>query len=125
VAHQVKRLLRGEHLTPDEKALTPEQRMRLADEARDQVQAARSEYLKWRSGVIRFKTGLDQWIAQARHLRDAHTRAGGAYQAVNLDLATRVRELEDGIRRHRDRIIADADDVDHDEIDDELWSLVP
>lgn len=94
---------------------------------RAQLQSERERYLKWRAGIIRFKTGLDEWLAEARHLRD-RTR-GDMIERVTKDerafLSSRVRTLEEAIRRHRDHLLAeDLDDEAHEKADEALWSLV-
>lgn len=96
------------------------------NELKVQLQEEREKYTRWRAGIIRFKTGLDVWLAEARHLRDASR--DGMYQRVTEDerikLATRVHALEDGIRHHRDIILSDVSDDDHEDADEDLWGLI-
>jgi hypothetical protein len=92
-------------------------------EARDKMLAAKERYSRSRSGTLRFKSGLDEWIVEARGIRDGFRDR--LYDTVVVEernrLAQRVRVLEDGIRVHRDTFPDDDEPTDADE---ELWALI-
>lgn len=98
-----------------------------SDRLKVQLQEERERYNKWRAGILRFKTGLDEFLADARRLRDASKDS--SYDRVmedeRLRLTKRIRLLEEGIRSHRDTILSDElSDDDHEEADEELWNLI-
>lgn len=97
-----------------------EERLR---EARDKMREAKERYSKSRSGTLRFKSGLDEWVIEARNLRDS-TR-DRLYDTVVVHernrFAARAQLLEEAIQRHRDAFPEEDDPTDADE---ELWSLV-
>lgn len=84
-------------------------------------------YLTWKAGIIRFKTGLDEYLVEARHLRDK--LLGRNLENALLDelsvTRARVRTLEEAISQHRDTICSDPDADDaHEEADEALWDLI-
>lgn len=102
--------------------LTPEEDEELRD-TRDRLLAALERYSKSRSGTLRFKSGLDEWIIEARSLRDG--LRDRLYDTVVVEernrFAQRIRVLEEGIRAHRDSY---PDDDDPSDFDEDLWALV-
>lgn len=97
-----------------------EQKLR---EARDQLSQAKERYAKTRSGTLRFKAGLDEWVIEARGMRDG--LRDRLFDTVVTEernrLAERNRVLECAIRAHRDAFPSEDDPS---EADEELWSLV-
>jgi hypothetical protein len=82
-----------------------------------------ADYSRGRSGTLRFKSGLEEWIIEARYLRD--NQRGRMYDSIvaeerNHALA-RVRELEAAIQEHRDNFGPDDDVTPEDE---KLWQVL-
>jgi hypothetical protein len=106
----------------------------LAAQLRLALMEAQQKDAKWRAGILRFKTGLEEVHAEARRIRDSFKGSFfESYLAEERNIAlARVRDLEDGIRRHRDhdcetdpRCKNTYGESFHDcAADDDLWSLV-
>lgn len=80
---------------------------------------------KWRAGILRFKTGLEEVHAEARRIRDSYRGSFfDSYLAEERNFALeRTRSLESAIRAHRDHEC----DIGCDNgctADDDLWRLV-
>lgn len=88
------------------------------------LERRKSDYSRSRAGTLRFKSGLDEALIEARSLRDSvRDRLYDSVVAEERNrYAVRVTALEDAIREHRDALFAaDMDPEDHDE---RLWSAV-
>lgn len=85
----------------------------------------RENYLKWRAQIIRFKTGLDEALTEAKYLRDKNrtSQYGTFITDERLALLQRVQKLETTIRQHKEQIFH-GDDDDHDKADESLWAIV-
>lgn len=98
----------------------------LAKSFKEQKREEREKWLKWRGNIIRFKTGLDEVLAEARHVRDRHL-GKVVERAVTEDkkrLERRVEILEAAIRLHHDRTLRAENDTEQEVADEELWTNV-
>lgn len=96
----------------------------------EEADKARAEFMRWRAGSIRFKTGVEEKLTEAAWRRRVavehllHTASQierNAYAELNRHLTAQVEKLRDAITKHRDEI--DSDDAT--EIDEELWAVLP
>lgn len=94
---------------------------------RMRIHNAAAEYAKTRAGTLRFKTGLEDTLLEARFAREqAH---GAAYTSMvaqeRNSLAQRATRLEEAIRAHQ-RLVNDpgCDDAAAEEADHLLWAAV-
>lgn len=87
------------------------------------VQFEQAKFERWKAGAIRFKSGLEQKLLEAKRiLRDANDPLISDRTAEERNRAlARVALLEDAIRRHRDAFPREDDPSDADE---ELWGYV-
>lgn len=86
------------------------------------IQDLTKEYGRQRGSTLRFKSGLDTNLIEARHAYEMtlHGMMSSIAAKERDHALQRVRELEEAIRRHRDNLDAD----DGSSIDEELWSVV-
>lgn len=95
----------------------------------EKYQEALAEHETWRAGALRFKTGVEERMAEISSLMrelDAETFADRLKEERNQALL-RTLVLEDAIRRHRDHECTDDTcDQAHGTCaaDDELWALL-
>lgn len=78
---------------------------------------------RWRAGAVRFKSGIEEKLLEARRLLRAHDNplvTDRTAEERNRALA-RISVLEDAIRKHREAFPVEDDPSD---ADTELWSLV-
>jgi hypothetical protein len=86
-----------------------------------------ASFEKWRAGALRVKTGLETRLIESRYLMDREgVGVPGEYAIAERNAAyARVHTLEEAIRRHRDRTLAEVDgDFEQTEHDEELWRYV-
>lgn len=83
----------------------------------------REQYAKSRAGTMRFKTGLEEWLVDARRIKQGLTDR--LYDSVVTRernyYAERARSLEEGITQHQKVVIASSLPT---EADEALWSLL-
>lgn len=83
------------------------------------------DYATARANKLRFKTGLDEWVIEARALRDA-ARAT-MYDSVVAEernhYAAQVRMLREAIDAHRTEILED-EDYEPSSADERLWACL-
>lgn len=95
-------------------------------EARQQWEVIKRDYASKRADMLRFKTGLDEWVIEARSLRDA-ARAT-MYDSVIAEernhYAAQVTALRAAIDTHRTSILED-EDYEPSSADERLWSCLP
>lgn len=95
-------------------------------EARQEWEKLKLDYATARAQMLRFKTGLDEWVIEARALRDA-TRAT-MYDSIIAEernyYATQVQILRAAIDAHRSQIL-DDEDYEPSSADERLWSCLP
>lgn len=106
-------------------ALSKAENSTLANELQRQLTQRQMKDAEWRASTIRFKTGLEETMMEARRLRE--NLRGGMYDSVVTEernrALDRVKELEDAIRSHRDHECSDECE-DRCWGDDLLWKLV-
>lgn len=83
------------------------------------------DFLKWRTGALRFRAGVEERLAEASWRR----RLTGSYVPTALleernRLLERVNVLTAAIKAHRDGM-SDVDPDDIDEGDQALWAVLP
>lgn len=119
VAQTCQRPTSGDHLAPDEVE-------RHLAALRMQQSSLRADYQRTRASTLRFKTGLDDAMLEARYLRDEalHERFGDVVAAERDHLATCCRRLCGAIESHRTAVLNDLGGDDADEIDTELWAAL-
>lgn len=82
---------------------------------------------RWRQGAIRFKNGVEDKIAEAKHLLGTIARDEYVNQ-LRLERDTAVRDalrLRTAVAEHREHVIAAAETgEEQDDIDDRLWSVL-
>jgi hypothetical protein len=86
-----------------------------------------AEYAKTRASTLRFKTGLEDGLLEARFARDQLRSAlyNSAIVAERNHYAFRATTLERAIREHRDVVEAsDADDGTTEVADQQLWTAL-
>lgn len=91
---------------------------------RIQAEQVKAEHARARAKTLRFKTGLDEMLIQARSLRDAvRDRLYDSVVAEERNrYAARITELTDAILEHRQaHIEADIDPEVHDQ---HLWQVI-
>lgn len=101
-----------------EDTASPEQ----ARDLRRRADEARAQFLKWRAGVLRFRSGVEERVAEASWCRRMST---SLIPAALIDernqLLQQVSTLTEAIVTHR-QSIGDLEDVD--EADDVLWATI-
>lgn len=116
-----KAALRAEIIGLEEGGLTEDGKS-LKDLQRD-LEVLASKYARARAGTLRFKTGLDETLIEARALRDS--LRDRLYDTVVADernrYAARVKVLEEGIAAHQQA--ADLAGLDPEAHDEMLWRL--
>lgn len=92
--------------------------------ARPELHLLRSEYFKRRSGTIRFKSGLEERLHEARFLRERALRTPLHRQMTEErnQYALQARRLSEAIAAHR-RALED-DDIEPSEADERLWAAL-
>lgn len=100
----------------------------MADElfqARQEWEQIKKDYATARAQMLRFKTGLDEWVIEARALRDA-SRAT-MYDSVVAEernyYAAQVQMLRAAIDAHRTEILED-EDYEPSSADERLWACL-
>lgn len=92
---------------------------------KDEQEALKVEYATERAGKLRFKTGLDEWVVEARALRDAHRAT--MYDSIVAEernhYAEELRRLKEAIETHRSQILHD-EDYEPSSADERLWSCL-
>lgn len=120
-AQATRTVLRLEALAK-KRPLTEKEEAELAG-TRDRLLASRQRHFKSRSGTLRFKSGLDEWIIEARGVRDSFRDR--LYDTVVVEernrYAEQLRALKEAIRAHRDSFPPEDDPS---EADEKLWQLV-
>lgn len=88
-------------------------------------ETAKAEFARNRSGRLRFKTGLDEWLIEARALRDG--LRGSMYDSIVAEernhYAGVAKALKEAITQHRAEIL-DDDDPEPTEADKKLWACL-
>jgi hypothetical protein len=95
-------------------------------DVRARQETLRADHHRARAATLRFKTGLDEAMLEARYRRDEvlAERYGSAIVAERDFLASRCRRLLAAIEQHRASVLDDLDGEEPDEIDTALWSLL-
>lgn len=92
-------------------------------EAKQKWEKLKQDYATARGNMLRFKTGLDEWVIEARALRDA-TRSA-MYDSVVAEernhYAAQVQRLRGAIESHRTQILED-EQYEPSSADERLWS---
>lgn len=111
--------LATEQASLDAKALDD---LNLAEKAESRHRALKGEYAalleraaKTRAGMLRFKSGMEETLVEARRLRTAHL-------GERETLAERVRSLETAILAHR--LTQETEDFEPSPADVKLWSIL-
>lgn len=93
--------------------------------ARTAWESAKQNYAIMRGDKLRFKTGLDEWIVEARGLRDSLRAA--MYDSIVAEernyYAERARDLRQAIAEHKDKIL-DDEGYEASDADERLWSCL-
>lgn len=91
---------------------------------KDQQEAAKEAYATSRAQMLRFKTGLDEWVIEARALRDSLKAT--MYDSIIADernhYAAQVQELRAAIDAHRTQML--DDDYEPSSADELLWACL-
>lgn len=94
-------------------------------QARQEWEQIKKDYATARAQMLRFKTGLDEWVIEARALRDA-SRAT-MYDSVVAEernyYAAQVQMLRAAIDAHRTEILED-EDYEPSSADERLWACL-
>lgn len=81
----------------------------------------KQQYHQQRAKTLRFKTGLDEWLIEARTIRDARRRQDPAASERAL-LERKVRSLKEAIEEHHSAAVAaDRPPASYDQ---KLWSVL-
>lgn len=120
-------------LDEDHQAEKADLRMELPPEDRDgnpKWEEPKVAYARARAGKLRFKTGLDEWVIEARHLRDQFRYATYDQIVINQVVieernhyAGEAQRLRDAVREHHEALLAD-DDIDPSPADEKLWTVL-
>lgn len=91
---------------------------------RRSLETLKSEYSRARANTLRFKTGLDEALIEARSLRDSvRDRLYDSVVAEERNFyARRVTALQDAIRAHQDAFT--EGDIDPEPHDLHLWAVI-
>jgi hypothetical protein len=90
------------------------------DKGKQEYQEWVASKAKWRNGVLRFKTGVEEKIAEAK----TYLRLYTASQMTNQERAELTQLLNtyrSAIKEHKAEVLVDSDPSDADE---KLWSMV-
>lgn len=92
---------------------------------RRRLESLKAEYSRNRANTLRFKSGLDEALIEARALRDSvRDRLYDSVVAEERNrYAARVTTLEEAIRDHQDAFT--AGDIDPEPHDLHLWDVIP
>lgn len=101
--------------------------MGLGEAGRPLWAQAQASAEKWRQGAIRFKNGVEDKVAEAKHLLS--TIARDQYiQQLRVERDTAIRDalrLRTAVAEHREHVIAAAETgEEQDDIDDLLWGVL-
>lgn len=93
-----------------------------AEKVQAEIDGVEDRYLRWRGGALRFKTGVEQSLAEAawrrRILVTGHAATLMREERDGLD--ERLRALVKAVRNHRDK----RDDDEIDDLDEELYETL-
>jgi hypothetical protein len=93
--------------------------------ARQEWEQLKKEYAQSRAQMLRFKTGLDEWVIEARALRDSlrSTMYDSVVAEERNHYAAQVQVLRAAIDAHRTRILED-EDYEPSSADERLWACL-
>lgn len=90
------------------------------DKGKHEYQEWIASKAKWRNGVLRFKTGVEEKIAEAKTYLRLYA-VGNMTENERTELVERINKLESGIKKHETEIKTEDNPSD---ADVELWDLV-
>lgn len=93
---------------------------------RAKLEEEKKNYLYTRAGTLRFKSGLEEVLLEARAIVEKHDVEAYRSQVFKERnaYASRVEELEEAIREHKRSFYDEEDDLEPSDTDLKLWGTV-
>lgn len=92
---------------------------RLVNATEDEWRQAVAEHERWKAGAVRFKTGVEKRIAEAKQLRIAVSR-----DEVMGRISSDLHEARGKLELYRQAIVAHKNAEDADQADEDLYSIL-